>query len=102
MRWREQHKGRISFSKRNLSARSQLSVLWIDFNRDLAGTGARSADVIIEAIFENAEAKISVFSEMEKVAKPDAILATNTSSIPLETISAALKKTRPAGRAALF
>lgn len=64
------------------------------FQQDLAGIGAKHADVIIEAIFENAEAKIGVFSEMEKIAKPDAILATNTSSIPLETISAALKKPR--------
>ena len=62
------------------------------FQQDAAGNGAANADVIIEAIFENAEAKIGVFSEMAKAAKPDAILATNTSSIPLETISAALPK----------
>ncbi len=58
--------------------------------QDPAGNGARSADVIIEAIFENVAAKIDVFSELIKVARPDALLATNTSSIPIETISAAL------------
>lgn len=62
------------------------------FQQDTAGSGAHSADVIIEAIFENAEAKTGVFSELAKVAKADAILATNTSSIPLETISGALPK----------
>ncbi len=62
------------------------------FQQDLSGSGARTADVIIEAIFENAEAKIGVFTDLEKVAKPDAILATNTSSIPLEVISEKLKK----------
>ncbi len=62
------------------------------FQPDLAGHGAKRADVIIEAIFENAEAKIGVFSELVKIAGPNAILATNTSSIPLETISAALPK----------
>ncbi len=62
------------------------------FQPDLAGSGARRADVIIEAIYENAEAKINLFSELEKIAKPDAILATNTSSIPIEVISNALAK----------
>jgi 3-hydroxyacyl-CoA dehydrogenase/enoyl-CoA hydratase/3-hydroxybutyryl-CoA epimerase len=62
------------------------------YQQDLAGSGATRADVIIEAIFENADAKISVFSELEKVARPNAILATNTSSIPLETISTALHR----------
>ena len=61
------------------------------FQQDLAGNGAQNADVIIEAIFENAAAKIAVFSELIKIAKPDALLATNTSSIPLETITSALK-----------
>ena len=60
------------------------------FQQDAAGNGIQNADVIIEAIFENAEAKIGVFSELMEVANPKAILATNTSSIPLETISAAV------------
>ncbi len=60
------------------------------FQQDSSGSGAQSADVIIEAIFENVEAKIKLFSELVKTAKADAILATNTSSIPLETINAAL------------
>ena len=57
---------------------------------DVAGDGVARADVIIEAIFENVEAKRSVFASVEKKARPDAILATNTSSIPLEEIATSL------------
>ena len=58
---------------------------------DVAGDGVSRADVIIEAIFENLDAKRSVFRSLEAKARPDALLATNTSSIPLEEIGAALK-----------
>ena len=61
---------------------------------DVAGDGVARADVIIEAIFENVEAKRSLFASVEKRAKPDAILATNTSSIPLEEIASALATRR--------
>ncbi len=57
---------------------------------DIEGRGIAGADVIIEAIFENVEAKQQLFKEVESKAKPDALLATNTSSIPLETISEVL------------
>ncbi len=57
---------------------------------DLTGEGARSADLIIEAIFEDLEAKQSLFADIERRARPDALLATNTSSIPLDEIAAAL------------
>jgi 3-hydroxyacyl-CoA dehydrogenase/enoyl-CoA hydratase/3-hydroxybutyryl-CoA epimerase len=58
---------------------------------DVAGDGARQADVLIEAIFENLEAKRSLFARLESLAKPDAILATNTSSLKLSDIATALK-----------
>ncbi|MET0732930.1 MAG: enoyl-CoA hydratase-related protein, partial [Casimicrobiaceae bacterium] len=54
---------------------------------DVAGDGIARADVIIEAIFENLDAKRALFAEVEKKARPDAILATNTSSIPIEEIA---------------
>jgi 3-hydroxyacyl-CoA dehydrogenase / enoyl-CoA hydratase / 3-hydroxybutyryl-CoA epimerase len=59
---------------------------------DVAGDGAKRADVIIEAIVENLGVKQKVFAELEAKARPDAILATNTSSIPLEQIATALKE----------
>ncbi|HYL88050.1 MAG TPA: 3-hydroxyacyl-CoA dehydrogenase NAD-binding domain-containing protein [Burkholderiales bacterium] len=58
---------------------------------DIGGQGARQADVIIEAIFENLQAKRDLFARMEAIAKPGAILATNTSSLKLADIATALK-----------
>jgi len=60
---------------------------------DIQGkTGLQHADVVIEAIYENAEAKQDLFRTIEHVIKPDALLATNTSSIPLEELNMALSK----------
>jgi 3-hydroxyacyl-CoA dehydrogenase/enoyl-CoA hydratase/3-hydroxybutyryl-CoA epimerase len=58
---------------------------------DVAGAGVARADVVIEAIFENLEAKRALFRTLEAAAKPDAILASNTSSLQLADIAAALK-----------
>jgi 3-hydroxyacyl-CoA dehydrogenase/enoyl-CoA hydratase/3-hydroxybutyryl-CoA epimerase len=57
---------------------------------DVAGDGVARADVVIEAIFENVDAKRNLFAALERDAKPGAILATNTSSIPLEDIATAM------------
>jgi 3-hydroxyacyl-CoA dehydrogenase/enoyl-CoA hydratase/3-hydroxybutyryl-CoA epimerase len=59
---------------------------------DLRGDGLRHADLVIEAVAENLDVKRAVFSEAEKHAPPGAILATNTSSIPLEEIATSLKE----------
>ena len=58
---------------------------------DVAGNGVARADVIIEAIFENLEAKQQLFTSLEAKAKSTALLATNTSSIPLEEIAAPMR-----------
>ncbi len=57
---------------------------------DASGECAKKADLIIEAIKEDAEVKKKFFAELEKKASADAIFATNTSSIPLETIGESL------------
>ncbi len=57
---------------------------------DPQGTGVAQADVIIEAIFENLEAKQALFRDIEARAKPDAVIATNTSSLKLEDIGTVL------------
>ncbi len=57
---------------------------------DVEGRGVARADVVIEAIFENVDAKRSLFEKIEPRLKPDAILATNTSAIPLAELSAVL------------
>ena len=57
---------------------------------DVSGEGARQADLILEAIFENLEAKRALFAKLESIARRDAILATNTSSLRLADIATAL------------
>jgi 3-hydroxyacyl-CoA dehydrogenase/enoyl-CoA hydratase/3-hydroxybutyryl-CoA epimerase len=58
---------------------------------DVRGDGAADADVVIEAIFENVEAKRALYAELEPKLKPTAILATNTSSIRIEILCANLQ-----------
>ncbi|QIO89079.1 3-hydroxyacyl-CoA dehydrogenase [Stenotrophomonas rhizophila] len=50
---------------------------------DLAGDGVAVADLVIEAIIEDADAKRSLYQTLEPTMKADALLTTNTSSIPL-------------------
>lgn len=59
---------------------------------DVEGRGIARADVVIEAIFENVDAKRSLFEKVEPQLKPGAILATNTSAIPLGELAAVLDK----------
>ena len=61
---------------------------------DVSGEGVAQADVVIEAIFENLEAKRELYARLEPRMRPEAILATNTSSIVLESL--AEKLARPA------
>jgi len=58
---------------------------------DHKGLGVEHADVVIEAIFEDADAKRKLYEQLEPRMRPDAILATNTSSIPLGELRSALK-----------
>jgi 3-hydroxyacyl-CoA dehydrogenase/enoyl-CoA hydratase/3-hydroxybutyryl-CoA epimerase len=58
---------------------------------DATGDGAADADVVIEAIFENVDAKRALYAELEPKLKPNAILATNTSSIKIETLCEKLR-----------
>jgi 3-hydroxyacyl-CoA dehydrogenase/enoyl-CoA hydratase/3-hydroxybutyryl-CoA epimerase len=59
---------------------------------DVEAEGARDADVVIEAIFESLEAKQELYARLEPRMKPDAILATNTSSLMLEPLTAKLAR----------
>lgn len=58
---------------------------------DLDGAGIERADVVIEAIVEDAQAKRALYSRIEPRLKPGAVLATNTSSIVLEELGAGLR-----------
>lgn len=59
---------------------------------DAGGSGVASADVVIEAIFEDIDAKRQLYAQLEPRMRPDALLATNTSSIPLDVLGAALER----------
>ncbi|MBL8266741.1 3-hydroxyacyl-CoA dehydrogenase NAD-binding domain-containing protein [Steroidobacter sp.] len=54
---------------------------------DVAGAGVPQADLVIEAIFENLDAKRELYARLEPQLKPNAVLATNTSSIVLEQLA---------------
>jgi 3-hydroxyacyl-CoA dehydrogenase / enoyl-CoA hydratase / 3-hydroxybutyryl-CoA epimerase len=59
---------------------------------DLKGDGVAGADLIIEAVPENLELKRKIFAGIEPKMKPEAILASNTSSIPLEQLREGLPR----------
>ena len=58
---------------------------------DVAGAGVGQADVLIEAIFEDLDAKRALYAAAEPRLKSGALLATNTSSLTLETLGATLR-----------
>ncbi|MBE0314533.1 3-hydroxyacyl-CoA dehydrogenase [Xanthomonas citri pv. punicae] len=66
---------------------------------DLAGAGVTQADLVIEAIIENPQAKRDLYQSIEPQLKPDALLTTNTSSIPLTDLRGHIQ--RPAQFAGL-
>ncbi len=59
---------------------------------DLEGHGVTRADLVIEAVFEDLAVKQALFKELETCAPKHALLATNTSSIPLEEISTVMRE----------
>ncbi len=66
---------------------------------DLGGDGAATADLVIEAIIEQPEAKRALYAQVEPRMKPNALLTTNTSSIPLTELRGHIQ--RPAQFAGL-
>src|SRR6266513_2580523 len=76
---------RLREPAKNAAARARLSA-------DVAGEGVPDADVVIEAIYENLEAKQQLYAQLEPRLKPGALLATNTSSLMLEPLGATLSR----------
>ncbi|TMH15691.1 MAG: crotonase [Betaproteobacteria bacterium] len=74
--------------KRRLREKSRIRDALDRLTPDAAGDGARRADVVIEAIFENLQAKRDLFAKLEAAAKPEALLASNTSSLKIADIGA--------------
>ena len=55
-------------------------------------TGFRAADLVVEAVVERLDVKREVFSRLEDLVAPEAILASNTSSIPIAEIAQAARR----------
>ena len=72
-------KGRLSASERD----RRLALLRPTLSYDSIG----QADVVIEAVFESMEVKRQVFVALDRVMKPGAVLATNTSTLDVDTIA---------------
>ncbi|MFI4878982.1 MAG: 3-hydroxyacyl-CoA dehydrogenase NAD-binding domain-containing protein [Steroidobacterales bacterium] len=76
---------RVREPAKNAATRARLTA-------DVDGAGVPQADVVIEAIYENLEAKQELYARLEPRMKPGALLATNTSSIMLEPLAAKLAR----------
>nr|CRH04922.1 putative 3-hydroxyacyl-CoA dehydrogenase [Candidatus Magnetococcus massalia] len=81
-----------SMAKRKRLSREAHRALLDRLVPDLRGDGAYHADLVIEAIFENAAAKQKLFAELESKMRPEAYLATNTSAIPLQELASGLQR----------
>jgi 3-hydroxybutyryl-CoA dehydrogenase len=53
---------------------------------------ACAGDLIIEAVFESMDVKTQIFKALEQICRPEAILASNTSSLPITAIAAQTKR----------
>lgn len=52
----------------------------------------KNSNLVIEAVFEDMHTKTEIFEELDSVCKPDTILASNTSSLPITAIAATTKR----------
>jgi 3-hydroxyacyl-CoA dehydrogenase/enoyl-CoA hydratase/3-hydroxybutyryl-CoA epimerase len=84
-------RARTMFTKK-LKTPDRIEPALMRLKADVEGTGIASADLLIEAIFENAQAKETLYRAAEPKLKDDALLATNTSSIPLDELRGAVAK----------
>ena len=84
-------RARELFTKR-LKTHDRIDPALARLKADVEGSGIATADLAIEAIFENLEAKQELYRKTEPALKSDALLATNTSSIPLDELRTAVQK----------
>jgi 3-hydroxybutyryl-CoA dehydrogenase len=88
-------KSGIELSLEKLAAKGKITPAQVDaavagikFTADL-NQAAKNADLVIEAVFENLEIKQELFKKLETLCRPDAILASNTSALPITEIASA-------------
>jgi 3-hydroxyacyl-CoA dehydrogenase/enoyl-CoA hydratase/3-hydroxybutyryl-CoA epimerase len=78
--------------RRGSMTRAQMNLAMHRLAPSVDYTGFRRAGIVIEAVSEDLELKTRVLSEIERHAGPDTIIATNTSSLPLEALASALQR----------
>ena len=83
-------RARTLFEKK-LKAPAKVDAAVSRLRADVDGKGIAEADLAIEAIFENPEAKHALYATIEPQFQADEILASNTSSIPLDELRQGLK-----------
>jgi len=69
-----------------MNARTKLITTTLDY------AATSTADLIIEAVFENMELKKKIIAELDRIAKPGVIFGTNTSTLDINTIAAATQR----------
>ncbi len=60
--------------------------------RTLTSPGSDRVDVVVEAVVENPKVKKAVLAETEQKVRPDTVLASNTSTIPISELANALER----------
>jgi 3-hydroxyacyl-CoA dehydrogenase len=73
--------------KRGRTTQASMDARLALIHPQLTYDGFESADIIIEAVFENMALKKRVFPELDRVAKPDCVLASNTSTLDIDEIA---------------
>jgi 3-hydroxyacyl-CoA dehydrogenase len=86
---RKNYESSIKRGRLTLEAMEQRMAL---IHPQLGYDGFEEVDIIIEAVFENMALKKQVFAEIDKIAKPDCVLATNTSTLNIDEIASATSR----------
>ncbi len=76
---------RLAKKEKVTAEQAEAALLRITATTDLEAAG--NADVAVEAIFENLDVKRKVFRELDRICPPEAILASNTSALPITQIA---------------
>jgi 3-hydroxybutyryl-CoA dehydrogenase len=87
-------RGAIESSYRRFAAKGQLSEAEVEASLGRIRTttqldAAADADLVVEAVFESPDLKREVFEALDKICRDDAVLASNTSAIPITQLAAA-------------
>ena len=86
----EKSVGKLVEKERLTGAEATAALARISVTTDLAAVA--EVDMVVEAVFEKLEIKSELFAALDAICRPDAVLATNTSAIPVTTIAAATSR----------